>query len=268
MRFFDKVLSIYLHSSIHVALACTSLVYITGLTLAITIDYTLLAFVFTMTVTGYNFVLYAGIAKWHHQSLLPNLKLIQLFSLISFLAMLYFLWQLPAALWGWIIFTGVLTLFYAVPVLPNGKNLRNTAGVKIGIIALVWAVTTVIFPIVNSNVSYDTTVLFLFLQRLLFVFVLILPFEIRDLTNDDISLGTIPQRVGIKNTKIVGILLLIIVAVLEFFIQQTTGIREASYIIFGLTGLLLYFSNPHRSRYYTAFWVEAIPIVWLIVELL
>ena len=36
------------------------------------------------------------------------------------------------------------------------------------------------------------------------VFVLTLPFEIRDLQYDDSTLETLPQRVGVKKTKIIG----------------------------------------------------------------
>lgn len=265
---FKKLLNFYIQSSMHVALSAVALVCLSVILLNLSSSWILLGFIFTATITGYNFVLYAGIAKWHHQSLPPNLRLIQLFSLLSFLAMLYFLWQLPIALWGWIALTGIMTLFYAVPVLPNGKNLRNTPGVKIGIIALVWALTTVIFPAINSGLWYSETLLLLFLQRFLFVFVLILPFEIRDLTSDAISLETIPQRLGVRNTKILGVVILTVIVVLEFFIQQATSVHQVSYIIFGLTGVLLCLSNPCRSRYYTALLVEAIPMIWLLFELL
>jgi hypothetical protein len=34
-------------------------------------------------------------------------------------------------------------------------------------------------------------------------------------------------------------------------------------LIFVLLGMLLYYSDPSNSFYYTAFWVEGLPVVWL-----
>src|SRR5690554_6396726 len=152
------------------------------------VDWLLLGFVFTATVTGYNFVLYAGIAKWQHRSLPQNLRWIQLFSLLTFFVMLFFLWQLPTRLWWWIAVTTVLTLFYAVPVLPNGKNLRNIPGLKILIIAVVWVLVSLVYPMVFHKNPLTKVGVGLLIQRFLFVLVLVLPFEIRDLKNDVLSL--------------------------------------------------------------------------------
>src|SRR5690606_33814886 len=219
--------------------------------------------------TGYNFVLYAGIAKWHNRSQQRNLRLILLFSLIAFLAMGWFLWLLPIRLWWWIILTALLTLFYVVPAFPGGKNLRNVSGLKIAIIATVWTIVTVLFPLAHSIAVFGETELLLLLQRFLYIMALALPFEIRDLKSDALSLGTIPQQIGIKNTKIFGVVLLCLVGVLEFWLQiLLPNPLQWTYLILLVTAVFLLFSHPNRSTYYTTFWVESIPVLWITIELL
>ena len=51
----------------------------------------------------------------------------------------------------------------------------------------------------------------------MYVVIAILPFEIRDMKYDSIKLATIPQRIGIEKTKIIGALLIVIIFLLEFF---------------------------------------------------
>ncbi len=250
------------------SLSAVALTWLTLLSYKINFDWVLLGFVFTAAITGYNFVLYAGLAKWHHRSLPKNLKLIQLFSLIAFMVMCLLLWFLPYKLWWWTALTGLLTLFYAIPVLPGGKNLRNVSGLKIGIIALVWSIVTVIYPLVIIGKNIEQSGLFLFLQRFLFILVLILPFEIRDLKSDALSLGTIPQLIGVRNTKILGMFILSLVLLLEYWLQSfvPNPLKWTNLLLIVLAVFLL-FSNPKRSIYFTTFWLEAIPVIWLIAEL-
>lgn len=269
MRVIRIVLNFYIQGSIHVALSALALTWLTVVSFNILLDWILFGFVFLATIAGYNFVLYAGTVKRHHRYLPPNLRLLILFSLLIFLAMCWFLWLLPIPLWWWILLTALLTLFYAVPAFPGGKNLRNVSGLKIGIIATVWAIVTVVFPLAHSNTGFGETELLLLLQRFLFIMALALPFEIRDLKSDALSLGTIPQRIGIKNTKILGVVLLGLVGLLEFWLQTfLPNPLQWTYLILIVTAVFLLFSNPKRSTYFTTFWVDGIPILWLVLEVL
>jgi hypothetical protein len=93
---------------------------------------------------------------------------------------------------------------------------------------------------------------------------LMLPFEIRDLDLDQIYLSTIPQKIGVRNTKIIGYALLGDALLLEFVKHQFDQNRFLI-VVFLVVILILFLakSTPKRSRYYTAFWVEAIPILTL-----
>jgi hypothetical protein len=137
------------------------------------------------------------------------------------------------------------------------------------VIALVWTFTTVLLPLVDNDISLNTDAVITSVQRFIFVIVLMLPFEIRDLNYDSLKLATIPQKIGVKNTKVSGVLLLIIFFVLDYFKDDLTSdsILSTLGIVF-VTLLFMVFSNKNQSKYYSALWVESLPIVWLVILLM
>ena len=276
MEVLKRIFNFYLNSSIHVALAACSLAWVTLIELDLGYDKYLLSFVFFATITGYNFVKYFGVVKFHHRSLASWLKAIQVFSFIAFLAMCYYVLKLETETLMVIIILGVITFFYAIPIMvpkrylfDDHKNLRQVSGLKVYLIALIWMFTTVILPIVNHDVSINTDVIITSVQRFSYVLVLMLPFEIRDLNYDNLKLATIPQKIGVKKTKIIGVVLLGAFLILEFFKDQLLEKSIIAIVVITvITLLLLLFSNKNQSNYFSAFWVEGLPIIWLLILLL
>lgn len=274
MALLKQIFNFYIDSSIHVALAVFALSWVTLLEFGIPYDRAVLYFIFFASITGYNFVKYFGLARFHHRSLTNWLKLIQVFSLMCFIGMCYFALKLELISLVVILGFGVVTFLYAIPFLPNKilydkhKNLRNVSGLKVYIIALVWAGVTVVLPILNNHVPLDTNVVVTGFQRFVFVTVLMFPFEIRDLNYDSLKLATIPQQIGIKNTKMVGVLLLMLFFLLEFLKPQLNVEHTVSMLItMFVTLMFLIFANRNQGRYYSSFWVEGIPLVWLLLLL-
>ena len=275
MRLFNQFLDFYISSSIHVALSVLALSFITLNVFDFTFNKDLLLFVFFATITGYNFVKYYGIAKWHHRRLTRWLKVIQIFSFLCFLAMCYFMFQLPVKTLIIISVCGATTFLYAIPFLPkkmyldSNKNLRNISGLKVYVIAIVWAGVTVLLPLINNNHDLNDDVWITFIQRFLFVIALMLPFEIRDLQFDDLKLSTIAQKIGVKQTKISGMILLLVFFFLEFFKDEIRPYQiQLTLIISFITMLFIAFSRKNQDKYYSAFWVEGIPIIWMLLVLL
>ncbi len=222
----------------------------------------LLAFVFFSTVTAYNFVKYAGIAGLHHRSLTKNLRAIQLFSLLNFIGLLVLSIYQPIEVLAISAFLGIFTLLYAIPLLPQGKNLRNLKSIKIFIIAFVWVGTAVWLPLQNFDLIFSLEVMLRFFQIFVFVLALILPFEIRDLTYDSETLKTLPQLIGVSKTKVLGYVLLVIFFMLECWITSEVKNLLCTFLITLITGILIYFSSKKQTDYYASFWVESLPIVW------
>ncbi|MDT0677144.1 hypothetical protein [Autumnicola musiva] len=269
MRHLKNLLALYINSSIHVALAVVSFSMVSFWKFQLLPDYKLLLFIFFGTITGYNFVKYAGIAKLHHLSLTRNLRIIQVFSFFCFLAGAYFLLLQP---WRVLIISailGVFTFLYAVPFWKGKANLRSLNGTKVFVIAVVWAGASVLLPLEQLYEVQSRDILLEFFQRLLLVLVLMLPFEIRDLRYDVLQLGTIPQRLGVKRTKILGYILLGMAVVSEAAKKHVLPANFFSLLMLSIiTAILLYKSIIKQNIYFSSFWVEGIPIIWLIITIL
>lgn len=261
-----KIIDFYINSSMHVAFAVVSLSLVTMLNFDVGVRKVLLLFIFFGAVVGYNFVKYAEVTGLYHRRVAKSLRYIQLLTFLCFVGLLTTLFFLSFEIIVWSTVFGACTLLYALPVLNKKRNLRSISGLKIFIIAFVWAGVTVVLPVTGAkNVIFGDLLLEL-LQRFLLVLVWILPFEIRDLKYDLQQLGTIPQRMGVTPTKILGLVLLVLVIFLEFLKSNFTSASTfALAVICIITGLLVLASREEQSRYFTAFWVEAIPILWLMI---
>ena len=255
---------IYINGSLHVALAVLSLVLMTNHMFHNPFDAPMAGFAFFGTVFGYNFIKYEALFR-AGKSIGKLTKIIGALSAIAFIlaGICFFLLQKVTQLTA-IGFFG-LTVLYAVPFTKRG-NLRNFSGIKIYIVAFCWAGITTLLPLVEAGLPLMTDVFLKFGQRFLLVIILILIFEIIDLKNDDPQLQTVPQKIGVKNTKLLNIILLVPFYFLEF-LKSTVDVNQLVVNIFliVIVGLFTLFANPERSKYYTGFWVESVPILWLIM---
>ncbi len=268
MRIFKKAFDFYLQSSMHVALSVFALVHMTQYMFHIASVSAVAYFAFFGTIVGYNFVKYDGLARTKKSNMSIELKGIALLSFISFLAVGFYFFQLRFHTQAVAVGFLILTLVYTLPFFPNRKNARNWAGIKIYIVALCWVGVTLVLPLIDAEIPIGSVFFVKCIQRFILVFVLILIFEILDLANDDPHLQTVPQQIGIRRTKILGLLLLIPFYFLEFFKPDFEFIQLAvNLILIALVALSLLFANDSRSRYYTSFWVESIPVFWLLLLL-
>ena len=258
-RFFN----FYLDASIHVAFAILALVHVTGITLNIIVDNHLSWFLFFGSIACYNFVKYGVEAEKYILVTDMHQRPIQWISFIALGAAGYHGYFLSFQVYSVIAVLAVLTGLYAIPVLPRAKNLRSLGGLKIFIVALVWAGSTVILPVMASEAVITWDVRVETLQRFLFVLILLVPFEIRDLAYDRPELRTLPQRLGIKITKIVGAC-----AIVPFYLMTLLkdNVSAAELIANGITslflGILIWMVKKNRSPYFASFLVETVPILW------
>lgn len=269
MTIFKRLIDFYINSSIHVSLSVYVLVRMTGYLFGIeTIEASAL-FAFFGTIVGYNFVKYDALARVQKLEMRAELKLIAALSFLSFLAAGYLFFQLGRITQVIAVVFLVLTMLYTLPFFPNKRNARNWAGIKIYIVALCWVGVTVFLPVINAGIPIDTAVVLVSLQRFLLIFALILIFEIIDLRYDDPNLKTVPQQIGVKRTKMAGSILLLVFVLLEFLEHQV--FLPALLLKIGIaltTFLFLVFADEKKSKYYSTFWVESIPILWFVLLLL
>jgi len=263
MKLLKQIFDFYLNSSIHVAFSCYALVQITFHVFHVQYDESMALFVFFGTIVGYNFVKYDALVRVKKKTIGTQLKIIAVLSFISVVLVGYYFFHLKRITQIVSVVIFAITALYTLPFFPNRRNARNWAGVKIYIVALCWVGATLVLPLINAEVPFAIDFFIKCIQRFVLVFVLILVFEIIDLANDDPHLQTVPQTIGVKKTKLLGFLLLIPFWFLEVFIS-TFNIHDAIINLIMVTMLMLFiaFANPNRSKYYTSFWVESVPIFW------
>ncbi len=274
MQFLKKIVNFYIFSNIHVALAGYCITKITVLKYGIQQSYVPF-FVAVSIIISYSFIRFIELKSnklnWLKDWFYYNIKSILILCVTCGVLLLFI-----------VFFTGfnrnslltlfpfaLMTFFYVIPIFKI-KNLefsfRNFPAVKIFSIAFAWAGITVLFPLNEANVNFSFDVFLDFIQRFALLIVITLPFDIRDLKSDPENLKTLPQVLGVKASKFIGVFLLVFTVGLEFLknVFVENNLIELLIISF-IIGLFLWFSSEKKSRYYTSFWVESIPVYWLIL---
>ena len=270
MNLLNRAFSFYVFSNIHVALSASCLVLMT-------LDYgnssslNTVVFVFCATVLAYNFIQHAEmdrtypvLAHWTRSSSKPLLALNLLMLAGLVYALLNLRWPDIFLLFPFFL----LTLFYVYPGTKKFKGLRSLPGLKLFVIALVWAGVTVLFPLSVSGIPFGEGEWVVFAQRFLLILAITLPFDIRDLQLDDEQLATLPQTLGVNNSKWVALLALSAFVVL-FFVGAyfNPAERYVGLFVAVISAVLVLRSGIYQGRFFSAFWVESIPIAWYLLTL-
>jgi len=219
--------------------------------------------VFCIAFLGYNFI------KFFSLYLKKKFNKTKFFSLlfppiiIALIVVFIGLSSFTYAALGLVFLAGILVLLYSIPLSKKRKNFRALRGLKIHLVALAWLIITFYLPLVFFETVDLDNLIFPTLQRYVFVLVATLPFEIRDLNSDDFQLRTLPQKFGVRNTKLLGVILIIFHLSISFFITKTplNFFIIESFVLLVLMVLILK-SNEDQSEYYSSFWIEGIPVLW------
>ena len=252
MVLLKRLLDFYISTSIHVAVAVFSLVQVTKLSLNITTNYALDCCIFFGTIVGYNFLKYYQVFLNKVFSFNKNYSIV----VVSFMAVfgaLIFYFNLENEYQ--IMFLKIAFLVIIYPFV------RKFALLKMIYVSFCLTLITVYILQLHQILNFNY-----FLQRILIVFCLLIPLEICDITFDAKTIKTLPHIIGIKNLKILGYFLLIVVTSLNYFSNDNFGFDFQSFsinsvITFIIAGFI-FFSVDNCSKYYTSFWVESLPVLW------
>lgn len=269
MSVLKKIIDFSVETSLWVALSVLSFLNISNSIFLIKDNIFLKGFVFCSVVLGYNFIRYYSNSIFKKApnftlvfKMLKNLnnkcKSLFFLNIICFAISFYCFMMLKTQTKIFLILPFLSTLFYTVS--PGEKTLRNIEGLKIYVVGFTWAIVTVALPVIEFCLPLTEEVYVVFVQRFLITIILILPFEIRDLKEDNKQLKTVPQKIGVLNTKYYGLFLILIFSVLDFY--RLSSISLITVVIAVLLAILLLFSNEKQSKYYASFVVEGLPIFW------
>lgn len=239
----------------------------------------ILTLLFASTLGIYNFCILISPPKEPQKSpylrirwFFAHYRLMVTFTLISVLSLipLFFLISMPSRLL--LIFSGVISVCYGLPIFTLGNQkfgLRNIPGLKPFLITVVWVLSTVLLPILEAKELHLTTVsmqdtTLLIAKRFLFVFALTVPFDVRDLFEDNkLGVKTIPVIIGEKRAYLFCSALLL-GYVIMLFLYHNNGFNADFFVLTltaALTAWLIFKSKWEKNEYYYFFYMDGVLIL-------
>lgn len=173
----------------------------------------LLALVFCATLVVYNLDRLSGAsaedavdATRRHRWVDRHRRLLWAATGLAATGALVTLFFVPRAVVWALVPLGVVSLGYSLPVVWSDSGpyrLKDIAGLKIFLIAFVWAGATAFLPAAAAlEDPFRADVAWLVGERALFIFAITLPFDIRDMDRDRHSaIWTIPLAIGVERTR-------------------------------------------------------------------
>ena len=213
-----------LFSSIFIAICAVSLCIETNLLLQLPLNtFSFYCFVFGATLVQYNLhylvkttavensqrLAWSSKNKIIHRVLLFTGVALILFSFLSFRLHHFIILAILAT----------VAFLYSFPVLPffKKKRIKDYGFLKIITLALLWTLVTVWFP-VNSFLFEKNIFVFVFFKRFVFMFMLCLLFDIRDIEIDrQENITTLAVFLGKKKSYLLVYNFLIFFVILSFF---------------------------------------------------
>jgi 4-hydroxybenzoate polyprenyltransferase len=245
--------------------------------------YPVLGLLFTSTLGIYNFSIL--ISKPRHPEKSPyrrirwffsHYRLMVTFTIVSLLSLIPLFFLISTAAKILLIFLAILSFGYGLPLFTVGEQkfgLRNIPGLKLFMITLVWTMSCVLLPVLESQAAHlatismrDTTILIA--KRFLFIGALAIPFDIRDLFEDkQLGLKTIAVAWGEKNAYLFCQVLLAGYLVLLFLFRNTGFSTDfwALTLSVVLTGWLIFKSKWEKNEYYYFFYLDGVLILQYIL---
>lgn len=208
-----------------------------------------------------------------HQRLTISTTLISALCLVP-LGLLYLSFEAKLLM----VFVGLIAIAYNIPFLTlNHKKigLRNIPGIKLFLIAFVWAASCVLLPIVELESTHQIQIpigetVLLVAKRFLFICAITIPFDIRDLFQDKLyELKTIPVMLGEKKAWIFcQALLLIYFSLLVLFTKSINTDVIALTATLVLTGWLIFKSNIKRNEYFYFLYLDGTMLLQYVILVL
>ena len=265
MLIIKKSFDFYIKSSFHLGICVICLYLVNVLKHDIEADYLIITFLFSSTIIVYNFIKYGYNLRDYSKAKNSLLKTITFLSFLCGFTLIYTLFFLKfyTLLFGTFLF--FICILYVFPMGNSKLNFRNLSKVKLFLVAFCWSASTVFLPLIENGLNnYYFTLIFSF-QIFFLVIIYTIPFEIRDLHKDSIELQTIPQIFGIKKSKNICYYLIIVFSLLSL-INSGFGANFLSDVILSIIlFFIVYITKKNQSKYFSSFWVESVPIYWLLV---
>jgi 4-hydroxybenzoate polyprenyltransferase len=284
-KYLRQTLDFLLFSNIFIALCAVSQGLVTYWLLKVKPDEHVLGLLFCSTLALYNFSILLSKPKKPENSkfrrvqwIFSHYRLMISLTIISAIVIIPLSFFLNASSRILLIGLGLISVAYSLPIFSIHEKrfgLRNIPGVKLFMIAMVWALSCVLLPIleIDANNTAAITInetIILLVKRFLFIAAIAVPFDIRDLFQDKKNeLKTIPVILGEQNSLLLCQLFL---ATYVFFLFTLTERIDGDFFALCLTiilsGWLIFKSKWKKNEYYYFLFLDGIMILQLIMLIL
>lgn len=225
--FIKKLLEFILFSSIFIAACAVGFCIETNILLGVPLNsFSFYCFVFGATLLQYNLhystkkiaVKDSERLRWSHSNKKIHFFLLFVGALLILFSFFYF------KLKHFIILAllAAISFLYSFPFLPFAKRrrIKDYGLLKIVTLSLLWTLVTVWFPV--NSMQFDTLLfIFVFIKRFIFMFILCLLFDLRDIEIDrKENIDTLPIMLGKKRSYNLSYILLglfLAIALVQYF---------------------------------------------------
>ena len=260
-----------INSNIWVAFCALSLTLSSAILLQ-TSNFYISQFVFFATLFIYNFQRAVRIKKGCNHSrkewLIKNRKTINFLMLFAFFIISYHFYNFKFSTQIAIVFIAFFAFMY-----PFG--FRKIPFAKIFIISFVWAISSVLFLVLENEIILTQNIILHLVSRFLFVFAITIPFDIRDLKYDIANVNTIPLFFGQKKAKWIANSALSICVIIAIFQKIQNSISFSNFLalilLYFLASVLIIKSDKKNNAMYFSFLVESLSFfcyLFLVIMLL
>lgn len=255
-----RILHLYLRSSFHVSLSVTAFTLLSFLQFDLAVDIFLLGYTFFASVVAYNFIKYAAVWK---KSDIYKPTWIKAITALCFIGLLISMFFVPFKVIQLSTSLAFLIYAYTFPLSKHIKKLRQIPILKLVVIAFVWSVVSLLFPMFSTDKTIPLDfLLFGVAERMVWIFALMIPFEIRDLVDDEKSGASLISIIGVTSAKYLSIGLLILLFGLHWVVLSKIAVPNV--LIYISLLLAIVFARREQATYYSSLLVESLPIFWVL----
>lgn len=212
-----KLLNFILFGSIFIALCAVAFCIETNIVFGVPLNhFSFYCFVFGATLTQYNLhYISKKVAVKDSERLswsLDNKKIHIVLLFTGILLILFSFFSFHLKHFGILIALGGIAFLYSFPFIPFGKKkrIKDYGILKIITLSLLWTLVTVWFPVNSMDVETNLFI-FVFVKRFVFMFILCLLFDIRDIEIDsNEKINTLAVFIGKRKSYFLAYILLIV----------------------------------------------------------
>ena len=252
-----KWLHFILSHSIFIAFCAVSMAFQTAQLLHFSNSFFIYGFIFSATLCSYNFywiVSRFSLAENVDIAGLVRKEVIAVLLLVfSAAALLFCLWQSAIPI-SFVITAVLLTIIYSIPLLPFRFLLftRRAGVLKTIVLALTWTYVTAFIPLQKTYLLLDNADLFIITRRFLFMLMLCIIFDSRDIVVDKIrGLHSLATDLKPFTLKLLIYSIFAVLFISNFFSRYygITIYQSVALQISTLALLIVYFYSTKKQGY-------------------